>query len=277
MRNKIINITMDIFYLYVGIASTIVSIIFSYKFFVYNGYNPKLSFVVATLYMIFLNLLFEGGIACFLKSNRLHTNKPKYIRHKTLKRFNKIIRKYVYIGIIIITSWLILVSYSIISTIGGQYEQLSKLQKNNKDINITETSNLDQIPIIEDQIGLLLTQKKLFNDEIVTIKKRLDSVEDVEKSYRYKNTSAKNEERLDELRDKIVELDTKVIQYKNKIIEIKIKSNNIVEGNTYNYFERVIKIPAFIIQFVLSFFPSIVIDFFAPISFAMFLFRKRGE
>lgn len=271
MDNKIVNWIIDFLYLSVGVSATVVSIKFSYQFFVYNGHAKFWSMVIAMLYIIFLNLIFEGGIASFVKSKQLRKKKGELLKKFSLKEINRTIRNLNITGYVIIFVWLILASYSIISTVGGQYEQLSKLEIDVEEAIVT----IEQVPLIESQIIILDKQKALYKEEIKALQKRLATIEDIEKSYIYKNTSAKNEARLDLLRDRLLDTDSSILSLRQDILSISINNNKIVKGSTYKYFERIIKIPAFIIQFILSFFPSITVDFFAPIGFAMFLFRKR--
>jgi len=272
-REKVISLAMDTTYLVIGFLAMLASIKFSYKFFRYNGHPIIWSVIISIVYVLFLNLIFEAAISIFVQIREIKLERNKQREQSMIKRYNKLINKQKAKGSLIMLSWLLLIFYSVISTVGGQYDQLSQL---NIDYKEDAADSKKQTPIIQDQIELLEKQKVLYIKEMDAIAKRLTTVENIEKSYTYKNTSSKNEERLDELREKTMSIDTKIMNYRSKIIEIEMKSNNITSGNVYKYFERVTKIPGYIIQFVLSFFPSIVLDFFAPISFAMVIFRNRG-
>lgn len=273
MREKIINSIIDMLYLIAGFGSLSLSIFYSIKLFLYNGVNTICSITFSLVYVLFLTLIFTHGIKLILISKEYKDKMVLFSNKKSVQYIivkNKRIHNFL-IGCLILLIWLFLVVYSIIATIGGQYDQLSKLEINREENNTDE----NQIPIIEEKIILLKNQSNLFQNEINMVEKRLNSVQDVEKSYQYKNTTKKNEDRLDELRNKLLENDNSIMNLKNQIMEIKIESKNIIEGSIYKYFQRITGISSLFIQFILSFFPSIVIDFFAPISFSLFLYRKR--
>jgi hypothetical protein len=272
-REKVIDNIMDFLYLISGFGSLSLSIFYSIRLFIYNGVNVICSITFATVYVVFLTLIFTQGIKLLIIA-KAYKSKLELFTNLESKQYmiiSKRKRQRSVTGISILIIWFFLVIYSIVATIGGQYDQLSKLEIDRE----TLTANTSHIPIINDQIKLLKDQQRLFSDEVNMIKTRLNTIQDIEKSYKYKNTSAKNEKRLDDLRDKITKNDQSIMEYKNQIIEIQISQNQIIEGSIYKYFQRITGISALIIQFILSFFPSIVIDFFAPISFSMFLYRKR--
>jgi hypothetical protein len=270
---KNINKVTDVLEIVVGFATLVTSIMFSYKFFVYNGHHVFWSMVMAISYMTFLSLLFQAAVAIWIKANRLKLEKRKYVEKRSKRIITKLVIKNRSISILIFISWLFLVSYSIISTVGGQYEKLTKIENKRP----KKKGSTEELKIIQDKIKILTEQKETYQIEKTTIENRLNSVEDVEKSYTYRNTSRKNEGRLDELRLKIENKDIEIMDEKDKLLKVRLELNSVSSGDVYNYFERIIKIPAFIIQFFLSFFPSLVLDFFSPISFAMFIFRKREK
>lgn len=271
MKNNILKIAFDVLYFTVGLLCIAVSIKFSYQFFIYNGHNVLWSFIFAFAYIVFLNLLFEQGINYFIKNKIIKKEEYKYKDEVNKKKIKIFKFKNTLKGCLILFSWLLLTSYSVISTIGGQYEQLTKIIENEPEV-MTENS----IPLLEEKISLYKSQCEIYKAEIKTIQKRLSTIEDIEKSFDFKNTSAKNEKRLDELVQKLEEKNSLIMETTNAIISIKISSADIKSGNIYKYFEKITKIKANLIQFVLSFFPSIVVDFFSPISFAMFIFRRKG-
>ena len=266
---KIINMTMDLLYLIVGLASIIVSIKFSYAFFRYNNHDIEWAMTISIIYILFLTMIFEEGIKKFVTAKKLTRERDKSKNDSNRKVFNKVIRKRYFVGSLILLSWGVLTTYSVISTIGGQYDLITKMEGFNS-VDTVDTKELNSI------ISIKVNQKAILIKEVNIIEKRLASVEDVEKSYKYKKTGSKNELRLDELRDKIFNIDLEIIQYKSKISEHNANKNSVSNGNIYNYFERIFKIPAFKIQFILSLFPSIMVDIFAPVSFALFLYRKKG-
>ncbi len=271
-RDNLVSLITDIVYLTIGVLAMIASIKFSYFFFRYNGHPIFWAILISIVYVLFLNLIFEVAIAMFIKSSDLKHERNKQRDKEMRKRYNKKIFSLRSRASLILFAWLLLVFYSVISTVGGQYDQLSDLKIDKLD---SVSGGKGKVSDIQEMIEIQIERKVLYSKEISSITSRLGSVEDIEKSFEYKNTSLKNEKRLDYLRDKLLEIDSNIIKYKNDIMEVKETQNNITNGNVYKYFERVIHIPGYVIQFVLSFFPSIVLDFFAPISFAMVIFRRK--
>lgn len=274
MKNKIIRIVLNILYLLVGIVSVVVSIYYSRKWFVYNGIPKVIRELLAIIYVLFLNILFENSISQWLYANKCKIESNKLVNKNYKGRLILLGIKKRLVASVIMFVWLLLASYSIISTIGGQYDQLSEIEEQLPQ----DTSNYkDEIAIIEEKI--ILYEERIYSNkkEVKILLKRLESIEDVEKSYKYKNTSKKNENRLDNLKENIETDEQQILSLKDQIISIKLKGSKVNSGSVFNYFEKIIKVKGYIIQFVLAFFPSIVVDFFAPISFALFLFGKKEK
>lgn len=271
-KQKIIDIVKDLIFLVVGVGSSYLSILYSIRLFIYNGISVFNSTVFSVVYILFITVIFTQGIKYFIDWKRIEEKlqlyKEKTINYKILKNRSL---KNLFKGIILILVWFFLVIYSVAATIGGQYDQLSKLEISRRD----RSESHDEIPLIEKKISLLKNQKSLYQKEVKIIETRLNSIKDVEKSFTYKNTSARNEKRLDLLRKKIIEVDQKIMDLHEEVIKIQIQKNEI-KGSIYQYFERIFNLPSFIIQFIMSFFPSVVIDLFAPVSFSMFLYRKNS-
>lgn len=273
-KEKTINIFLDFIYLFVGFSCLLVSIYYSWRWFKYNGVIKYVREILAISYMLFLNILFESSIALFIKSKKYRIESKKMVNKNIKNLLIEMFIKKKIIAILLIFVWLFLTSYSIISTIGGQYDQLSKIETQLPE----DTSDYkDQIKLIEDKINLYEKRIKSNKIEKQIILKRLSSVEDVDKNYTYKNTTRKNEIRLDKLKETIDNDESEILKLKDNIISIKLKGSKINSGSIYNYFEKIIHIKGYVIQFVLSFFPSIVVDFFAPISFAMFIFGRKKD
>jgi len=271
-REQLISMVTDIAYLVIGTLAMVASIAFSFNFFMYNNIHWFWSGVIAVIYVLFLNLIFEGAIALYIKSNKMVLEKRKQ-RDKDLRRryTGQIILKR-FQGSTILVVWLLLVFYSVISTVGGQYKSLSNA---NIDQRGGTTLSLNEVSDIEELIQLQKETKQSYLQEMVSINKRMDTVDTMFESSSFRTASKTNEKRIDELRLSIANINKTISNYKKEIIKIKDSSDNIVNGNTYKYFSRIIKVPGFIIQFALSFFPSIVLDFFAPISFAMVIFKRK--
>lgn len=271
-REQVITLVTDIVYVFIGVLAMIASIAFSYKFLKEScGFNIFWSFILSTIYILFLNLMFEAGIGKFVKSKEMLLEMRKQRDPEMRKRIKNAITKLKVHGYLILVGWLVLVSFSIVSTVGGQYNQLAKIKIDTVD-KVNDTSSIRDL---EDMIALENESKESYLKELEAIEKRMNTVDTMYESASFRTATGKTEKRADTIRKELKTIKSNIKNYKMQIMRIKENATDITNGNVYKYFERIVKVPGFLIQFFLSFFPSIVLDFFAPVSFAMVIYRRR--
>lgn len=253
-----------------GAIATGLSIVFSYKFFVTNGHEWYFAGPMAFVYVVFLNLiLFDCAIRYFLIGNDIKKSAGKFSNKKVRSKYSFLAFKRYVVGGLLLVCWAVFAFYSAVSTVGGQYEQFSKI-KIEKPEDTEKTKS-----VINENIALMSKQKRLYENELKMVSKRLSSIQNIDKSYEYKNTKRIDEERMDILRKSLEDLNVKILNERTRLISIELKINDISSGSFYHYIKRITNIPAIIVQFVLSLFPSIVFDVFSPVAFSMFWHRKK--
>lgn len=254
-KSGLINWLIRLSSLLLGLVCIVISIYLTSKWFIYIGFI-FIGIPLSVTYIIFINIVFEFGIKFIL-----------------LKKFR---------GYFIIFLWLILVSYSMITTIAGQYNKLVSAE-NQRIENDYDFSNQIIIDDLKEEIKDLKNQKLELKTEITSLIEKSNSVNNIEDSYKYKNTIRVNNKRIDKIRKLLKEInktiENKTIEYHNLIKENKKLSLNedtfkIDSGSVYNYFSKITKINPLIIQFILSLFPGLFVDIISPISIALFLFSK---
>ena len=168
-----------------------------------------------------------------------------------------------YIGIILFFMfWLMIVTFSMISTIAGQFQLFSGKQEN---INISSTEYNDTI-VREKE---LLNNRNILLNQINPYLKQLNTVDEKQLSdvqYRitlYNKAVQKIDDELKVIRDKKVSLSN------GKVIE--------QNHNFYSWLSGIIKWSSDSIQLFLYILPALFLDLIGPISFSIFLFMKKKE
>ena len=168
-----------------------------------------------------------------------------------------------YIGIVLFFMfWLMIVTFSMISTIAGQFQLFSGKQEN---INISSTEYNDTI-VREKE---LLNNRNILLNQINPYLKQLNTVDEKQLSdvqYRitlYNKAVQKIDDELKVIRDKKVSLSN------GKVIE--------QNHNFYSWLSGIIKWSSDSIQLFLYILPALFLDLIGPISFSIFLFMKKKE
>jgi hypothetical protein len=280
MKEKIIYYFIDFFYLAVAITALIISIYYSSMWLLYIGTPVWLSWSLAVIYILFLNIIFEASIGVIkqggnIKANierlRLKDTDIKRYRKYTIKAFSKKT-----IGVLVLVVWFCLTLYSMVSTVAGQYNQLTQIESTGKIKNVDFYKN--QITAIDAQLMIFEKEKITLEEELSLLLERSSSITSTEDKYIYRNTTTKTENRMDELRKKIKNNNNEIlllIKEKATLEKSDFNNNMIDSGSVYNYFSKIVKINPLWIQFILSLFPSIFIDVIAPVSLSLFIYRKR--
>ena len=174
--------------------------------------------------------------------------------------------------------WLIVLLFSMISTIAGQYNQYHEKKKNKEE----ESSKNNSYLIFQE-----LNQKELLlTEEIKNRKTERDRIQKLLLEYDEEEKIAENERRILNHRKVIYSLNKEIeklnadlfkIKDEKKILLEKENVKEIVETDFYGWVSEIIKINPHIIQFILSIFPAVFIDMIAPLSFAVVLFYRRKE
>lgn len=180
--------------------------------------------------------------------------------------------------------WLIVLCFSMISTIAGQYN--IHIYKNNKKIESSDSKYrerliLDNMRKEEKEIEKQMTQKAgrldFLNDLIINFD--LSILEERANKKIYDSTikeihRLENEMRI--LRDLLSGIREKINQY------IWIESSEIIvvmseEKSFYEWIGLIFDISSDKVQFWLSVFPAVFVDIIAPLSFAIGMFLKRKK
>jgi hypothetical protein len=170
-----------------------------------------------------------------------------------------------YIGIVLLCIfWLLVVTFSMLSTIAGQFQLFSGKQDV---ITISSTEYNDTI-IREKE---LLNNRNIILNQINPYLKQLSTVDDkqlADVQYRitlYNRAIQKIDDELKIIRDKKVQLsNSKVIEQNNSF---------------YSWLSGILKISSNSLQLFLYILPALFLDLIGPISFSIFLFlgRKKEE
>jgi len=294
-RNKIVKIIMLFFrhifdnynmFRYASLIIAIVCASLSYTFtknFLHKVVNfdfiiaSRLSFV-----MIVYSLIAFNGIILVL------TRKFKLIKQVALQ--------YVVKGIIIIilsTSWLAVLGYSITSTIGSFHEKF-----NTQDIvyakeNLEDNNNIELYNNYKDRINEVQMEIKDTKIEIENLRKERDDFnilmkpyfeEGKKKDYEYYNLrTAINSRttRIKKAKDYVITINNDIKKLQDKKEGLLEKNVGITKKEKITYSDWLSKIFPFMtphfINFILGLFAATIIDVLAPLCLAMFMFLKKGN
>ncbi len=253
IMNKIpkkVNINILLFFkviaVIVGSIASFLSVYFTYLWLKYT-LNDVFSFLLSFSMILFSIIAFQA-----------------IILFKTRK-------KYFLVGLFFVL-WVIVLLFSMSSTVAGQYNKLLQTkiekQKNN----------------IEDNNKILLYNE--YEEKIKELKIDLESVrKEREKLQEFLNECKMNSKEYKDLNYRIYLKNTRIdylrghIQkMKNKKIELlqnDVKLNVVKDVSFFDWVSSILNINTNIIQFWLSLFPAVFIDIVAPLSFALVMFLKK--
>jgi hypothetical protein len=240
--------------------------------------NKLESFTILRWVMLLVGIISAGlliyYISIYAKENL--TTTLAYIRSIVIVTFSftsfqaiiillKQVKSFIgYIGIILLFMfWLMVVTFSMISTIAGQFQLFSGKQDI---ITISSTEYNDTIAREKELVNnrnILLNQ---INPYLKILNTELDDKQLSDVQYRitiYNKAVQKIDDELKVIRDKKVKLsDGKQIEQNN---------------NFYSWLSGILKISSNSLQLFLYILPALFLDLIGPISFSIFLFLRRKE
>lgn len=248
---------------FVGVGATLLSLYYTYV------WQAKmlpwfLAFILSAIMVTFSVFAFE--IVLLFASNEI-TDKPW---------------KWAVVFIFSIL-WVIVVSYSITTTIAGQYdEHITKLKTEtieNLDVNV-DRSKWDLIQEEKNELKTRIQEKR---DDIIRYKSMLPTAEEIEADPKKQKIYNTNHWLIASTNREIDGYNAKLEEQRLKEEELLAKNPKATEadevtGKTPNFFRWVaerLKLTPEIIQFFMSLFPAVFIDIIAPAALAVALFLRR--
>jgi hypothetical protein len=242
---------LKILLLIIGTGATYMSIYYSYKWLL-DFLDPVRAFMLALIMVIFAVVSFELII---------------------LFRQRK---QYLLVAVFSIL-WLIVTSFSMTSTIAGQYnsriEKLNSRYEKESELQISSRKNNEYEE-----------QKKEYQDNLKMMKEDFNQVQILLSQYKTKEEIVEGGKIYNRLfwRSRKVKSDmNKVIKQLRKLrLENKNTSNKLIKKNApdfYVWISMLFHYSPLLIQFWLSVFPALFIDIIAPLSFAIVMFIKVGK
>lgn len=262
-KNDVIIISLRIIMLIIGIGAIILSIYYT-AIWLCEFLHPVLAYLLSTIMVAFSVGVFE--VIFVFRENKQYLFTLPFI-----------------------FLWIVVLCFSMVSTIAGQYNQ--RMENMNEEM-IEDSSN------ILDRKGyeILLDEEKELEDRIQEKKKELTPFESImsdfktikdreENKWLYWNTHEKikgiNKE-IDKLRnDLIVKRDEIKSYYEKKKQEGKeveaIEETVEKKVSFYVWISSILSIEAKYIEFWLSVFPAVFVDIIAPLGVAVSMFLKRKK
>lgn len=187
-----------------------------------------------------------------------------------------------FVSFIISILWIIVLVFSMSSTIAGQYNQYREKQIK-YEIENTDNTYLYYQELLSQEESI----KTDINDKLQERKRYLGILQEFNTAELMKE----NKKQVQQYRNSIYYIDKDIKQLKSDLLKVqeekkKMLSDNKTIKNTEKedfyvwssrIISKVIKISPFIIQFYLNLFPAIFIDIIAPLSFALIIFFKKKE
>lgn len=235
-----------VFILIIGIISTFMSIYYTYIWFLVF-LNPVFS--------ILLSISMVGFSVISFESILLFYNRRNY-----------------FLIVFFSFLWLVVIIFSMTSTLAGQYNKILENQSKNVDLN-----NDSLIMIIENidyQITELQTEKNNKRVERGKLMEFLGNIKDFE-DQNYKDLNYRIYLKNNDLKS----IDEKLTILNNKKIKLleenKIDFGKKQELDFYQWLSNILKVEKFVLQFFLSLFPALFIDIISSISFGLIMFLKN--
>jgi nitrogen fixation-related uncharacterized protein len=224
--------------------------------------------------------VFEASIHYFNFAVIVNFNRKLPKNKEKSAKCIRLIVLYSVIGVALMLFWLALVSYSMTSTVSGQYDQLKTVETTRISTTNIEDEAKDKNNNIDSKIALLKEDNQTLKAELDNLLLRAASIDTVENRYKYRRTTGSTESRIDSIRDKIQENNNSIadlLTQKDINRAVYIDTFNVDQGNVYEYFSKITGFSPLLIQFILSMFPSIFVDVMCPVCLAIVLYRRRNK
>lgn len=264
LKNQIIDLPLLIirFIMFcIGMGAAYLSIWYTGKWML-EFLKPFLAYMLSTIMVLFSIIVFE--VIIILLKNRQ-----------------------IIIIFILSVLWLIVLLFSMVSTIAGQYNQ----RITNENIDIIESADIlidkkhyDLLLEEEKEIKINIDNKKQELKIFQGIMKNFKTIEDREKDKwlywdtyeKIKKINSEIEKKRDELKNKRDEIKTYFKEKKDEQeIVGAIEDTQIKNKPFYEWISEIIKAEVRFIEFWMSVFPAIFIDIIAPLALAISMFLKR--
>jgi len=189
-----------------------------------------------------------------------------------------------------IVLWIIVLVFSMISTIAGQYNQRIKNVITETIVNVEITHNKLTYDIYnqeEKDVQESIKRKEKELDPFLNILSDFEEVDDIDESKRtqyvhwdtYEKIKSINKE-IEKLRDELKKVrEKKKIHLEEKEVIGAVEDTDVEYASFYVWLSNIFNVEVMYIEFWLSIFPAIFIDLIAPLAIAisMFLRRKKNE
>ena len=262
VKNTIPVFIIQLFMGIIGTGATIISIYYTTVFL--NEFLPWIFSLMLSSIMILFSISSFETIILFFSQNII---KNLFVKHITT--------------LIFILLWLVVTSFSIMSTVAGQYNKHIENINNDleKDKNSIEWASLiEQEKELKENLNNYREQIKSYNSIVSGINDLEERKENskiwADTQYRIRITNKQINEAMENLK-KIRENKKKHLQTSKNIVYISIERNL----NFYEWIAKIFNISKDIVQFIMSLFPAVFCDFIAPIGLALCLFlnKDKGE
>lgn len=254
-------VLIKIIMFFIGIGAAYLSIWYTGKWLL-EFLNPFLAYMLSTILVLFSIIVFE--VIIILWKNR------------------QIITIFI-LGIL----WIIVLLFSMVSTIAGQYNQ--RIINENENLaetasNILDKKGYDLLLEEEEEIKNSIEDKKTELKPFQDIMSNFQTIEDREKNmWLYWDTYEKIKKintDIEKLREELKKKRDEIKRYyKEKEDEQEIvgatKETQIENKSFYEWIAEVMKAEVRFIEFWMSVFPAIFIDIIAPLALAISMFLKR--
>ena len=252
----------------VGCMLVFLSGVFSYMWFI-KVLHPVLAIVISIAWVASSIILFESIIYIIRNKKKLIYTENKY--KNIIIKITYLLAKYSSVtGLFLV--WIIVVSFSIGSTIAGQYDNFKSKIESSK-ISGAEINTIDNKLIFESydkQLNLLYSELESYDIERSVLIKQINKLEEMNRAYYDINwrIGVKNKA-MNKIKEQITEIENN----KNKLLSEK----KLTFKENFNFFEwlsKILNISSDKIQLIWNFFPALMIDIVAPLCFAITIFLK---
>lgn len=246
--------------LIIGLSALGVSFYYSILWFYNQGAGLFLSVVFALIYVGSTTIAFEKGI----EQLNIFANVEKGKTYKRKKRWT-----YLLSGLLILGLWSMGAGYSMLSTIGGQYDQLVTLDtKTTEQIDRTDYVAI-QAQKLEDRASYKAEERAL-----VLACAELPPGTD----WASREAINRNQGRLDTVRAELKTIDAYLLEIAPLVgAQEHTETFNISDRNFYVYLAEITGKDPVKIQFKLALFPSVTTDIISPVFITIFILGWRRE
>lgn len=251
---------IDFLLTFVGLIDTYLSVYYTFQWHLYTGDPWFEGLTYAFVVVIFAIIIFEFAVRMAITTK--HNGKMHWSTF------------------VLFTLWLLVVSYSMQSTVAGTYLGTMKTQIATIDKQTTARTAGVKAQMLKEEVDQIDTEIASYEKRKAQLEGLLSTVDTVEKMYEWKKTTGTVQTQWDEINEELKSAREKRAtaseELRQATLEAKVEELKGAGTDVFAFYSRVLHIEdTSIVQFVLAVFKGIILDLINVICFMLVMLREK--